>query len=69
MDVGIGCRGDEAAWDRTSLETSSNGRTWYDTVAASGIWEIAAGTAVGVEMLGGERRRGGEEIIRVIIGD
>lgn len=47
-----GCRGDgTAAWDRRALETSSNGRSCYDTVVASGIWRMAAGTAVGVETL------------------
>ena len=33
-----GCRVDgPAAWDRRVLETSSSGRSCYDTVAASGI--------------------------------
>ena len=47
-----GCRVDgTAAWDRRVLETSSSGRSCYDTVAASGIWRMAAGAAVGVETL------------------
>ena len=56
-DDGGGCRGDGTAWDLRGLETSSSGRSCYDTVAASGIWRMAAGTAVGVETLCGERDR------------
>jgi len=37
-DDGGGCRGDGAAWDPMGLETSSSGRSCYDTVAASGTW-------------------------------
>lgn len=52
-----GCRGDGAgcgcgcAWDRMGLETSSSGRSCYDTVAASGTLRMAAEAAVGVETL------------------
>ena len=46
-----GCRGDGTAWDRRGLETSSSGRSCYDTVAASGTLRTAAEAAVGVETL------------------